>query len=94
MNNKKKEGRWGLKERGGAYYLSSFEKEGLITEGGLVEDLRYVSDRNKAYVQRKETTERKVHMPKLWKLLVWAVVVRFGWKARSEWVKVSIQFVC
>ena len=47
MNNKKKEGRRGLKERG-AYYLSSSEKGGLIREGGLIEGLRYVSDRNKA----------------------------------------------
>ena len=49
MNNKKKEGRQGLKERGGgAYYLSSSEKGGLIREGGLIEDLRYISDQNKA----------------------------------------------
>ena len=48
MNNKKKEGRRGLKERGGAYYLSSSEKGGLIREGGLIEGLRYVSNRNKA----------------------------------------------
>ena len=38
MNNNKKEGRQGLKERGGAYYLSSSGKEGLIREGGLIED--------------------------------------------------------
>ena len=49
MNNNKKDGRRGLKEvGGGTYYLSSSEKGGLIREGGLIEDLRYVSDRNKA----------------------------------------------
>jgi len=48
VNNNKKEGRRGLKERGGAYYLSSSGKEWLIREGGLIEELQYISDRNKA----------------------------------------------